>query len=267
MLLRARYFLDLCYSYLETAPGYSPRKNFLSRECLDILAILIEGLISLILIHRKFHPHLPLLPWLHSSEACEHLFGIARQVVADFSFYDFMKMLPKLSVRIRERFLKTSFSEHSAEMKAQAAGYHHTYFDNRKLNISALILFPNDIEINHAAVRASDEADSLALALGIDPYHLPVYQKKKALPGISVFFRAADGDCSIHESDFEADPGCEDSDDEYKDTDSVIELQHLVDETQHDAGRFSPLSNANTSRVDNLTHAALALTIDDYMSM
>ena len=80
MLLRARYFLDFWERFLKHA-GYKKRLHFLSREAVDILRQIIEGLLGLIYIYRD-HLHNPnginpLLPWLHSTEKCEHIFGEA----------------------------------------------------------------------------------------------------------------------------------------------------------------------------------------------
>ncbi|KAK7448058.1 hypothetical protein VKT23_013815 [Stygiomarasmius scandens] len=106
MVLRTRYFLDMWQKYLDCIPTYSRKQNFVSRKFTDIVDLLVTGLISLIIVHRD---HLgetfPLLPWLHSSEACEHIFGIARQIVSDFTLLDFYQMLPKLGVRIQEFLL------------------------------------------------------------------------------------------------------------------------------------------------------------------
>ncbi|KAJ7187522.1 hypothetical protein GGX14DRAFT_409126 [Mycena pura] len=55
--------------YIESCPDYWTSRHFVSRECFDILDFLVNGLIGLIIIHRDYYPTVPLLPWLHSSEA------------------------------------------------------------------------------------------------------------------------------------------------------------------------------------------------------
>jgi hypothetical protein len=42
----------------------------------------------------------PLLPWLHSTEACEHGFGEAWKVVKDFTMLDLIYIFPKLHIKI-----------------------------------------------------------------------------------------------------------------------------------------------------------------------
>lgn len=77
MVLRTRYYLDAWEAFLEHSQ-YSSKQYLLSREAIDITHIVIEGYLSLLYIHCDHLPELvPLLPWLHSSEACEHIFGIA----------------------------------------------------------------------------------------------------------------------------------------------------------------------------------------------
>lgn len=85
LALRARYFLDAWAKYLEVA-GYK-QQYFLSREAVDISRFLIDGIISLIIVHRDHVPGaIPFLPWYHSSESCEHTFGNSRNIVKDFTF-------------------------------------------------------------------------------------------------------------------------------------------------------------------------------------
>lgn len=170
MLLRARYFLDSWGRFLACS-GYKKHLHILSHEALDILRQIIEGLLGLIYIYRD---HLrnpddinPLLPWLHSTEQCEHIFGEARQIVADFCFLDFIYMVPKLRVTIREAMLRVR-----TDSKATANGYNHTHFDARGLNIPTLATFPSDDEIAAAAREAAEEAGSLLALLGVSPKRL-----------------------------------------------------------------------------------------------
>ena len=123
LVLRARYFLDSWETFL-TASGYSKTVYLLSREALDITRIIIGGYLALLLIHRD-HVHAvltPLYPWLHSSEACEHTFGEARQVTKDFTMLDFLYMVPKLKVKMRQAIFKATTSN----AKSRASGYSHT---------------------------------------------------------------------------------------------------------------------------------------------
>ena len=77
LVLCAWYFLDAWTTFLENA-GYKHSQYFLSWEAIDIAQIIIEGYIALLVIHcDHVHAIFPLLPWLHSMEACKHAFGEA----------------------------------------------------------------------------------------------------------------------------------------------------------------------------------------------
>lgn len=191
MLLRARYFLDSWERFLERA-GYKKHLHFLSHEAVDILRQIIEGLLGLIYIYRDYsrdsNDTNPLLPWLHSTEQCEHIFGEARQIVEDFCFLDFIYMVPKLRVTIREAMLRARI-----DPRATASGYSHTHFDTRGLDIPTLSTFPSDYEINTAANDASEEAESLLGLLGISPRRLE-WDTLVKLPPISSLVMGKDED-------------------------------------------------------------------------
>jgi hypothetical protein len=96
LALRARYFMDYWQSYLQTT-GYSAKQYFLSCEATDIACYLIDGIIGLVIVYRDhFDGIFPLLPWLHSSETCEHVFGEPCQIVKNFTMLDFLYMTTKL---------------------------------------------------------------------------------------------------------------------------------------------------------------------------
>ena len=85
MLLRCRYFLRLWKQFLGAA-GYTQSRYYISREADDILDTLVDSLLALIYVYHD-HPidqHYPLLPWLHSTEMCEHTFAECRKLVKDF---------------------------------------------------------------------------------------------------------------------------------------------------------------------------------------
>jgi hypothetical protein len=90
MALHARFFIDMWQSFLK-ATGYSKTCYFISHKFADILGFLMDGLISLVVIHWD---HMggeiyPLLPWLHSSETCKHIFGECQKLIKDFTFLNF----------------------------------------------------------------------------------------------------------------------------------------------------------------------------------
>ncbi|KDQ06021.1 hypothetical protein BOTBODRAFT_78509, partial [Botryobasidium botryosum FD-172 SS1] len=164
MVLCARFFLMAWRAHVLAHPEYSLEVQFISRESFDIFTFICDSLILLILVYRDHFPQYPLLPWLHSTEPCEHVFGCMRKLKADFDIADILYFIPKLMLH-----LSGKFGELSPEQKvnATAAGYHHTYFDIRDLDISALMSWPTDAEIEAASFAAAQEAEQLLTVLGI----------------------------------------------------------------------------------------------------
>jgi hypothetical protein len=259
LVLRARYFLNSWEIYLQ-ACGYQKDRYFISREADDILRILIDGLIALVIIHRDYLPiSVALLPWLHSSEACEHVFGEARRVVKDFTFLDFVYMIPKLRIKLHEAVLRGK----SSDGKARAAGYSHTYFDHEGLDLVTLSTYPTDDEIEFISEAAAQEADSLVALLGIDPemLHRPHHATSSTmpvwLPSLSSWMPVDASDSGkIMENDLDLEP--EDSDNE--EVCEAEELQNILDNEES-----SPISRSEKidQRCLDLTSAALAVASEE----
>lgn len=250
MLLRAKYFLDYWTRFI-THAKYKKSLHFLSREATDILRQIIEGLLGLIYLYRD---HLanpndinPLLPWLHSTEQCEHIFGEARRIVTDFCFLDFIYMLPKLRVTIREAILRTR-----SDPRATASGYSHTHFDTRELDIPVLATFPDDNEVNAAAKDAADESESLLALLGITPAQL---QRKPTtvLPSIDSFLV---GDRRGRESEGDSE-GADSESDEDAIVSEAQELQDLVRQAE----------GSNGPGLWQFAEAVALVTTDEFMRM
>ncbi|KAF0431535.1 hypothetical protein F8M41_005384 [Gigaspora margarita] len=99
--ITAYFFLHLWKFHIETlATKYSDfvsvRTNFLSHQSFAIFTSLAESIVLLVKAHREFYPQIPLLPWFHGSEACEHFFGFVHQINTDFDFADLIQMIPKI---------------------------------------------------------------------------------------------------------------------------------------------------------------------------
>ncbi|CAG8654771.1 24961_t:CDS:2, partial [Gigaspora rosea] len=100
--MMAYFFLKIWKSYIALVglanPNYiSLEKNFLATQTFNILTSLAESLILLIISYRDFYNSYPLLPWLHGSEGCEHFFGLCRQINNEFTFFDLLYMVSKVS--------------------------------------------------------------------------------------------------------------------------------------------------------------------------
>jgi len=250
LALHARYFLDSWEAFLRSC-GYRKDQYFISREANDILRIIIKGLIALIIIHRDYlSGQVALLLWLHSSKACKNTFREAQHVVKDFTFLDFIYMIPKLRIKLHQAVLRRK----SSNGKAHAVGYSHTYFDHKGLDLVALTTYPTDAEINALAQIAAQEANSLVTLLGVNPdiLHQPQnIQPSVWLPSVCSWF---DDKLDFLELDSEA----EDSND--NDDGEAEELQRILDDEEQ-----SPISHSH--KIDNkcltLTSAALAIAAEE----
>lgn len=262
MVLRAKFFLELWRLFLRKA-GYQESRYCISREAIDICGYLVDGFIALLIVHRDHmgdeHTY-PFLPWLHSTEVCEHVFGECRKLIKDFTHLDFLYMMPRLSILIRAacRFA------HTSNPRDRASGYAHTYFDAGNVDLALLAVFPSDLEIATAAQEAWDEAANLWDLLGINPHDLlPASTQASSpetpaivLPGIASWF--APGDDPVYDYDDEFGDNGSDSDSDDDPSESVL-LQMIIDSEETAPSR----SRETEERMLGLTCAAVALTLDD----
>lgn len=252
MVLRAHYFLDSWEAFLNHC-GYPKTRYFLSREAADIARIVIEGYLSLIIIHRDHVSMLsPLLPWLHSSETCEHVFGEARQIVKDFTYLDLIYMIPKLRIKIREAVLRAT----SSNPKARAAGYNHTYFEHTDVDMLALSTFPSDPEIQTIAQEASEEVTSLVALLGIVRKQLyrPHTILNSTLPTINSWLKHVEEDVQEIMSDSDNNRESDEEPSEAQQLQSIIDAEEFRTEFMY---------HKREEQLQNLTSVALAALTDD----
>ncbi len=256
IVLRARYFLDLWRIFLRKA-GYSEARYCLSREAIDITHILIDGFIALLVVHRD---HLkgafPFVPWLHSTEACEHIFGECRKLVEDFTFLDFLYMIPRLLLLVRA----ACQSGTTTDPRARASGYAHTYFDCGKVDLALLTLYPTDDEIKLAAQAAWEEATNLWDLLGVAPSDLlaPEVGGAAKFPGAASWFEA--GEDPVYDYDEDDLATCDFRDDDLEEDDSPADvLQDFLDREENAPSR----SIATESRLEALAAASVALALND----
>jgi hypothetical protein len=165
MVLRLKFFLEIWKSSLNTL-GYSEAQHFITRDAYVIIENLVNGFLSLVLVYRDSldHPHYPYCPWLHSTEGCEHTFGEARKCKPDFTFADFITMIPKLDV-MADAAVQTG--DYDGDAKARATGYFHTLYSTLGININALSTFPGNSTIQQIAKNAYEQAEVLYSRCGV----------------------------------------------------------------------------------------------------
>lgn len=131
LVLCAHYFNEMWEKFLDLSK-YPKSRHYVSPQCADITQTLIQGFFQALIIYRDHSGGLyPFLPWLLSTEVVEHVFGLCRQIVKDFTMLDFHEMVPKLFLQLRQATLSYKFNDG----KATASGYNHTYTDTRGINI------------------------------------------------------------------------------------------------------------------------------------
>jgi hypothetical protein len=99
----------------DSNPLASIDRNGVSRQSYEIFHFLGNSLIGLIMSHREYYPTVPLLPWKHGTEACEHIFGWMRVIMPNFTVLDARQMLPKIFAIVKNVMsgqMKMPQSEH-----------------------------------------------------------------------------------------------------------------------------------------------------------
>lgn len=153
MAWRAMFFIEVWREFLASAK-YDEKKHFLSRECLDIIRMNVNGLTSLILIYRDLVKTEPLLTWMHSSESTEHLFAEIRKYCPNFNLLEMLFLVGKLFKQMQSPAVDTS--------KETASGYNFTYLTPAsKLDLPVLSSFPSDDEIANSLRTAFNQAHYL----------------------------------------------------------------------------------------------------------
>ncbi len=253
MAFRAEFFTDLWEIFLSRA-GYSKSRHFISHQAAAITRRLTRSLVQLTYLFRD---HLggryPLLPWLLSTEPCEHSFGTSRLIVEDFKMLQFYYMIPKITAHMRSNI----FTSYHGDSKARASGYHHSYTDSRGVDLAVLRQFPTDTEISSIAEVAYEEAVSLWAVLGVSPADLdprlctPEHgpTPPHAVPG---------------DDDARSDAGSDsDSDSDY---DEVESTEQLLDEIIAELDSLST-DFLTEDEIMKLTYTAISLSVDERIQM
>jgi hypothetical protein len=261
MALRALFFLEMWERFLAAAK-YPKSQHFLSPAAADITRTSVRGLLQLIIIYRDHVPGgTPLFPWLLTTEVCEHVFGICRQMVKDFNMLDFQYMVPKLFIQLPEAVL----TKRCSDGKARASGYNHTYADTRGIDLQNLSTYPTDAQIGVAGERAHGEAESLWALLGIAPIQsstsitaLPSIQSW--LPDTHLFSISHPAGPSDWINSDDDDDSLSDESDAEKEEDDASQLQDAIDFAEKH--RFDTRTE---ERISACTYASVALEVDERM--
>ncbi|KAH8987036.1 hypothetical protein EDB92DRAFT_2069588 [Lactarius akahatsu] len=240
MVLRAKFFKDLWKSFLHEG-GYSAQHYFISNDADKIVDTLILSLLGLIFIHRDFlDTSFPLMPWAHGSESNEHVFGIMRSLITDFTMLDVVRMIPKLTVR-----LQAACRSRHQNVGETAAGYSHTYFHDEDTPLSLFSQYPSDENLNSLAGVAYDEACYLWSLLGYESSD--VLLPSRSQPGGPI--------------PDDPDDASEDSEDgaTISDRRELLDAIEAIATPTHDG-----MSREDCSRLHEYTFAAAAFNLQDF---
>ena len=81
---------------------------------------LCDSLVLLVIAHGRHYPDQPFCPWLFGTEFVEHFFGLARTILPNFSYAEFIKMVR--NVMVRQRILLTGNIKQKRERDSRS-GY------------------------------------------------------------------------------------------------------------------------------------------------
>ncbi|KAJ6563697.1 hypothetical protein DFH09DRAFT_1278913 [Mycena vulgaris] len=114
-VLRARFFLHLWRTHIVQMSNrypdlYSTARSFISPQSFQIFNRLCDSMLLLVIISARRYPNQPFFPWLLGTEFVEHFFGLARMMLPNFTYAEFLKMVQHVMVRQRI-LLSGSFKE------------------------------------------------------------------------------------------------------------------------------------------------------------
>ncbi|KZV78172.1 hypothetical protein EXIGLDRAFT_634508, partial [Exidia glandulosa HHB12029] len=165
LALRCRFFLKAWQAHIDAHPDHTRHRNFISRESMDIFITMCDSLIALVGVYREYYPTWPFLPWLHSTEPVEHVFGVLRQLKLDFNYADFLYFIPRLCAYLLGVF---GLVDSETRANATAAGYWHTYALAKGIDLRTLVSWPSDKEIAALSDAAFADVIHILKVIGID---------------------------------------------------------------------------------------------------
>jgi len=255
---RARYFLHmwrlhilkLSKKYLDL---YSTARSFISPASFHIFNRLCDTLVLLVIIYTRFYPTQPFCPWLLGTEFVEHFFGLARMLLPNFTYGEFLKMVKH--IMLRQRLLLSSKFKEKCECDS-ACGYIMDYDATlilaKETQLSTTSI--TDFAVSELVVMGFNEASHLCK----DILHIPVTQPTASAPIVLVPVGAhlrkpkakgpkANGDSSESETDSEVE---DESDDEGVETSATATIYECVAGAAKDAARYLALCEEHDALLD-----------------
>jgi hypothetical protein len=255
---RARYFLHMWRLHIlklsKKYPDlYSTARSFISPASFHIFNRLCDTLVLLVIIYTRFYPTQPFCPWLLGTEFVEHFFGLARMLLPNFTYGEFLKMVKH--IMLRQRLLLSGKFKEKRE-RDSACGYIMDYDATpilaKETQLSTTSI--TDFAVSELVVVGFNEASHLCK----DILHIPVTQPTASAPIVLVPVGAhlrkpkakgpkANGDSSESETDSEVE---DESDDEGVETSATATISECVAGAAKDAARYSALCEEHDTLLD-----------------
>ncbi|KAL1750488.1 hypothetical protein FB107DRAFT_279583 [Schizophyllum commune] len=183
MILRGKLFFEMWEKFLDRAHYHG---HYVSDAAAAIIRMLYTGFMETLFIYRdslrqgSCHP--PLCLWLLGSDPVEHIFGLCRQNIPEFTVRDFYYRVPKITLSFRRLV-----SRSNTDPRTRATGYNFAaLLDHTNFDLAALSRYDDvtDAETDKLTRRAYQEANSLFQLAGVsaEELHSPVPDR---LPGFN----------------------------------------------------------------------------------
>ncbi|TFY51504.1 hypothetical protein EVG20_g10971 [Dentipellis fragilis] len=213
---RACYFLHFWRAHIvKLAEKYpdliSTSRSFISAPSFKILNHICDSMISLILVYGEHYPDIPFCPWLLGTAYVEHFFGLARMMLPDFTYSQFLSIVKH--VMIRQCILLNELFNMTLDTRTKCAGYIFD-FDNSPLTPEELAqarIHITQPEIDRVIELGYREAAKIARSL----LHMPVSSKCSDLAPISGLLTAAGWESGSEDSDSDDEAETQDVDEEH----------------------------------------------------
>lgn len=236
---RARFWLHFWRQHIIAMSQHYPdlfskQRSFISPASFRIFNRLCDTLVLLIISHAQYYPEQPFCPWLLGTEFVEHFFGLARMILPNFTYAEFLKMVQHIMVRQRI-LLSGNFKEQRE--KQSGVGY-ILDIDSKPLTADSYRLAVVDIttqDIHHLVELAYHEAELICKDLLKIP--VPRIDSKHPLVLVHSHTTQAEADDSMDEEDAIDDDASDDDLDGQEDPDVATVARSAA----HGAARMSAL--------------------------
>ncbi|KAI1782137.1 hypothetical protein LXA43DRAFT_977717 [Ganoderma leucocontextum] len=253
--LRTKFFMYICNDHIDRMARrfpdlYKRSRSFISPASFNIFNRLCDSLILLVLAYSQYYPDQPFCPWLLSTEFVEHFFGLARTMLPDFTYAEFLKLHIILSGKVSAKKERTSRSGYVID-------YDATLLTPAELQ-NARVVMPIPV-LNRLVELAFQEASAIAKQLLYLPVpklpldHIPLQPP----PSSRRRRRTTEADLDTDTEDDQCSDSDSDSDDVEADDEENEERPDAVEDdvfTSDDVHAQAEDAALHTARYSKLSH-------------